>query len=209
MRIIKKKNEIMKKVIVSLLALFLPYLLFNADARNRRKNAKDCPVKYYIGTTANYPIEGFVDSIRGELAKYMDYVMTDYDHYDPRSIYYDSVHRVKFLANGSPLKMDTLRVFVNKLLFDFESEPEYLGLMYQARMGFRDCWNIESDSDKELQAITKGKDYYSLSTQQRKKILQAGLVDFVSPEDIIFYIFHEDPIRRSDPEAFVYEEIFP
>lgn len=199
----------MKKFIVSLLALFLPFLLFNVDARNRRKNAKDCPVRYYIETTADYPIEGFVDSIRGELAKYMEYVMTDYDHYDPRSIYYDSVHHVEMYTNGSPIKLDTLKVLINPLHFDFERQPEYLDLAFQARMGFRDYWLDESDNDKELQKITKGKAYDCLSTQQRKDILQAKLLDFVSPEDAVFFILHDDPIRKSDPEAFVYVEVFP
>lgn len=199
----------MKKIIVSLLALFLPFLLFNVDARNRRKSAKDCPVRYYIETTADYPIEGFVDSIRGELAKYMEYVMTDYDHYDPRSIYYDSVHHVKIYTNGSPVKLDTLKVLINPLHFDFERQPEYLDLAFQARMGFRDYWLDESGNDKELQKITKGKAYDCLSTQQRKDILRAGLLDFVSPEDAVFFIFHDDPIRKNDPEAFVYVEVFP
>ncbi len=199
----------MKKVIVSLLALFLPYLLFNADARNRRKNAKDCPVKYYIETTANYPIEGFVDSIRGELAKYMDYVMTEYDHYDPRSIYYDSVLHVEFSTNGSPLKLDTLRVLIEPNVLALKGGPEYSNPAFQVRMDFRNFWEEESGSIVELQRITKGKMYDDLSIGQRNEILHAGLVCFVSAWDRCFSILHDDPIRRSDPEAFVYEEIFP
>ena len=199
----------MKKVIVSLLLLSLPFLLLNVDARNRRKNAKDCPVRYYIETTADYPIEGFVDSIRGELTKYMEYVMTDYDHYDPRSIYYDSVHHVEFSTNGSPLKLDTLRVLVDPQNFISEGGPDYPNLAFQARMDFKGFWEEESDDIAELQKITKGRMYDDLSIKQRDEILQAGLVYFVSPWDRCFYILHDDPIRKCDPEAFVYVEIFP
>lgn len=201
----------MKKVFVSILILLLPFLLVNVDAKNRRKNAKDCPVKYYIETMAGYPIEGFVDSIRGELAKYMDYVMTEYDHYDPRSVYYNSALNAKFFTNGSPLKLDTLRVFITRRFFDFEWLPEYRDLTFQTRINFRDFWNEESGDVRELNKITRGKAYDDLSTKQKNKILEARLVDFISPEDMLFICLYEKQAVEEEefPEAFVHVEIFP
>lgn len=197
----------MKKVIVSLLLLSLPFLLLNVDARNRRKNAKDCPVRYYVETTADYPIEGFVDSIRGELAKYMEYVMTDYDHYDPRSIYYDSVHHVDFYANGSPLKVDTFNVLISPKRFglSLSSDKEYI---YQNRLFFRDDWNEFIDWD-EINKIAKGKEYDELSSNEKLEILRRTNYDCLSLEDGLLFLRTKRRNRECDPETLLYVEIFP
>lgn len=197
----------MKRIIVSLLALFLPFLLFNVDARNRRKNAKDCPVRYYIETTADYPIEGFVDSIRGELAKYMEYVMTDYDHYDPRSIYYDSVHHVDFYANGTPLKVDTLNVLISPKKFglSLSSDKEYI---FQDRLFFRDEWNEFLDWN-EIKKIAKGREYDELSFNEKLEILKQTNYDCLSLEDSCFFLMTSRLNRERSHGALLYVEIFP